>query len=231
MSEIGHESRRNEIAAYLLGALEPEEAASLERHLATGCVECRAELRWLQPAVQLLPETVEPVKAPRELRARILAEARSDIEPAARGAAARRRLRSGWRPLAGLAALALVLAAVAGYAIGGGSSGGSGPAMMTVVAGRAPGMTARMVGEGEAGTLHLANVDELPRDKVLEAWVQRAGAVSPVRALFVPDREGRAMTTIPDLRGVDAVMVTAEPRGGSDTPTSTPMVTLEMPRS
>jgi anti-sigma-K factor RskA len=231
MSGTDHENRRDEVAAYLLEALEPEETAELERHLA-GCVECRAELRWLSPAVQLLPETVERLDPPAGLRERILAEARGDAERrAAVARPARRPLLSGLRPLAGLAALALVLAAVAGYAIGGAGGSGGGPAVTTVVAGRAPGVTARMVSEGEAGALRLANVDQLPRDQVLEAWVRRDGRVSPVRALFVPDRDGRAATMIPDLRGVDAVMVTAEPRGGSDAPTSAPMVTLEMPQS
>ena len=58
MSETHHEGRRDELAAYLLGALEPHEAAELERHLA-GCEECREEMQWLRPAVQLLPESVE----------------------------------------------------------------------------------------------------------------------------------------------------------------------------
>ena len=62
-----HESRRDEIAAYLLGALEPEEAASLERHLAR-LRRLPAELRWLRPAVQMLPEPVERVEPPSELR-------------------------------------------------------------------------------------------------------------------------------------------------------------------
>jgi anti-sigma-K factor RskA len=226
MSAREHESRRDEIAAYLLGALEPEEAASLERHLATGCVDCRAELRWLEPAVQLLPESVERLEPPRELRARILAEAQAEAgRPAPKPA--RRPFLSDRRPLAGLAALALVAAAVAGYAIrGGGSSGGQ--ATTVVAVGKAPGMTARMVRKGDAAILHLANVDRLPPGKVLEAWVRREGEVEPVRGLFVPDREGRATAMIADMRGVDAVMVTAEPRGGSRAPTSPPMVTLEM---
>jgi anti-sigma-K factor RskA len=225
MSEREHESRRDEIAAYLLGALEPEEAASLERHLATGCVDCRAELRWLGPAVQLLPESVERLEPPRELRARILAEAQAEAgRPAPKRA--RRPFLSGWRPLAGLAALALAAAAVAGYAIRGNDS--SGGATTVAAAGKAPGVTARMVREGDAATLHLANVDRLPPGKVLEAWVKREGEVEPVGGLFVPDREGRATAMIPDMRGIDEVMVTAEPRGGSRAPTLPPMVTLEM---
>ena len=55
MSETDHTRWKDDVAAYVLGALEPGEAAELERHLA-GCADCRAELRWLRPAVDLLPE-------------------------------------------------------------------------------------------------------------------------------------------------------------------------------
>jgi anti-sigma-K factor RskA len=226
------ESRRDELAAYLLGALEPGEEAALERHLEE-CPDCRAELRWLSPAAQLLPESVPPVEPSPELRASLMAEVEADAArpapadaPVGRGS----RLFSGWRPLAGLATLALI-AAVAGYAIGGSSgSSGTNPKPTTVAAGVSPGVTARLVSTGETGTLHLANVDRLPPNKVLEAWVQRGSEVTPVHALFVPDRDGRATTTIPDVHGADAVMVTAEPRGGSPAPTTPPIVTLEMPQ-
>ena len=83
--------------------------------------------------------------------------------------------------------------------------------------------------EGEGGALHLANVKQLPDERVLEAWVQREGEVHPVRALFVPDREGRASTTIADMDGVEVVMVTTEPPGGSAAPTSSPLVTVPIP--
>jgi anti-sigma-K factor RskA len=225
MSENNHESRE-EIAAYLLGALEPGEATALERHLGE-CAECRAELRWLDPAVQLLPEAVQRLEPPAELRSRILAQAGAEAEhPGARDGA-RAPLFSGWRALTGLGALALVAAAIAGYAIHGGGSSGAG-SVTTVIAGKPPGVIARMVRQGDAATLHLANVHQLPRDRVLEAWVRREGRVIPVNSLFVPDRRGRASTRIPDLKGVDVVMVTAEPEGGSKSPTAAPMVTLEV---
>ncbi len=223
-----HESRRDEIAAYLLGALDPEEAASLERHLATGCVECRAELRWLEPAVQLLPESVEQLRPPRALRKRILAEARQESGPAATPWRARMRFRGfSGRSIAAAAALALVAVAAGVYAGGVGDSGGG--ETSTVAAGSPPGVVAKVVREDDRGTLRLANVDPMSEGRVLEAWVRRDGEVSPVRGLFAPDDEGRATTTIPDMRGVEVVMVTAEPRGGSPAPTSAPMVTLEMP--
>jgi anti-sigma-K factor RskA len=227
MSEREHESRRDEIAAYLLGALEPEEAASLERHLAAGCVACQAELRWLEPALGLLPDSVERVEPPRELRARILAEANADVAPSS-PRRKRRPLFSSWRPAAGLAVVALALAAFGGYALRSGDSGGGAKTTSTVVAGKPPGVTATMVREGDVATLRLANVHQLAGDRVLEAWVRRDGEVHPVRGLFAPDSEGRARTTIPDMRGVEVVMVTAEPKGGSEVPTSVPMLTARI---
>ena len=52
-----HGSWSEDLPAYLLGALEPGRAAELERHL-EGCERCRAEARWLTPAVATLPESV-----------------------------------------------------------------------------------------------------------------------------------------------------------------------------
>lgn len=227
MSEIDHERWNEDLPAYLLGALEPGEQAELERHIG-GCAECRAELVWLRPAVNLLPETAESVEPPAELRERIVGQARSEARPA-KAARARRPLFRSWRPVVGLATVALVLAAVAGYAIRAGESGDGGSATTVATAGRAPGVTAKMIGEGDAGTLKLANVRQLPPDRVLEAWIRRDGQVTPVRSLFVPDSDGRASTTIPNTRGVEVVMVTAEPQGGSASPTSVPIVTLKMP--
>jgi anti-sigma-K factor RskA len=229
MSENGHERRRDELAAYLLGALEPGEAAELERHLA-GCEECRTELELLRPAVGLLPESVERVDPPRELRGRLMEQVRSEAATAPAPSPTRRRRIGGWslRPVAGLAALVLVLAAVAAYAIGSGDSGGGNKAT-TVVSGHSPGVVAEVVRDGGSGTLHLANLRRLPSDEVLQAWVERDGRVVSAKTLFVPNQDGTASATIDDMKGVKTVMVTAEPRGGSVQPTSPPIVSVSIP--
>jgi anti-sigma-K factor RskA len=229
MSENGHDRRRDELAAYLLGALEPGEAAELERHLA-GCEECRTELEWLRPAVQLLPESVERVEPPRELRGRLMEQVRSEAASPPAPSRGRRWGIGGWslRPAVGLAALVLAVAAVAVYAIGNGSSGDG--STTTVVAGHSPEVTAEMVRDGDSGTLHLANLHQLPRDEVLQAWVQRGERVESAKTLFVPNPDGTASATIDDMNGVSTVMVTAEPRGGSAQPTSAPIVSVSMPQ-
>jgi anti-sigma-K factor RskA len=229
MNETGHERWREELAAYALGALEPGEGAELERHLA-GCEECRVELDWLRPAVQLLPESVERVEPSPELRGRLMEQVRSEAEQAPSESPSWFGLRGrglALRPLIGTAAIALVVAVLAGYAISGGTGGDGGAT--TVVAGRSPGVTAKVVRQGETGTLHLANVRQLPRDKVLQAWVQRGSRVVSAKALFVPNPDGTASATIDHMDGVNTVMVTAEPRGGSAQPTSAPIISVAIP--
>lgn len=227
MNERNHEERRDELAAYLLGALEPGEAAGLEQHLA-GCEDCREALEWLRPAAQMLPESAQRLEPPAQLRARIMAEVDADAGRKRPGIRFGSRVRTlSLRPAIGLAVLALFVAGVAGYAIrdtGGGSSA------TTVAAGQPPGVTAKMVREGNSGTLRLANVHQLPPDEVLQAWVQRGKRIESAKTLFVPNRDGTATAVIDDMQGVDTVMVTAEPRGGSSYPTSKPIVAVAIPQ-
>jgi anti-sigma-K factor RskA len=220
MNTDDHSRWSDDLAAYLLGALEPGEAAALERHLES-CERCREEMRWLRPAVHSLPESVERQEPPRSLRESLMAEVRGDVQPAQK-----QRPRWSWRPAVAFAAVVLAVAAVAGYEIG---KDGSGKEGASTIVSRSHGITVKMVREGGGGTLHLSNVDQLPQDKVLEAWVRREGEVEPVPALFVPDREGHASTQIEDMSGVDTVMVTEEPQGGSEEPTSEPIVTMSVP--
>ncbi len=221
MNGSDHTHWSEDLAAYMLGALNPDEAAGFERHL-DGCERCRAEMRWFEPALQTLPESVERQKPPRSLRENLMAEVRADVRPAKKP-----RPRWSWRPAVAFAAMVLVVAAVAGYEIG---KGGGGEEGARTIVSRSHGVTVKMVRQGDGGTLRLVGVHQLPPTKVLEAWVRREGKVEPVPALFVPDRKGRASTQIEDMSGVDTVMVTEEPQGGSEEPTSPPLVTMSVPQ-
>ena len=139
------------------------------------------------------------------------------------------RWRFGLRPLVGLATLALVMAAIAGYAIHNGGSSSGGANTTTALSGHSPGVTAEVVRQGETGTLRLANLHQLPSGKVLQAWVRRGKRIVSAKALFVPNPDGTATATIDDMHDVNTVMVTAEPRGGSVQPTSAPIVSVPIP--
>ena len=155
-----------------------------------------------------------------------MGEVRADA--ARSGAKTARRRPTVLRPAtAATAAVVVIALAVGGYALRSGSSGGE---SVTTTAGERPGVEATLVSEEGAGTLRLANVRELPAKVVLQAWVQRDARVESADRLFVPNRDGTATTRIADMSGVEAVMVTEEPRGGSDHPTSNPIVILKVPQ-
>jgi len=226
MTDSDHKRWSEDLAAYMLGALEPGEATELERHLGT-CKRCREEMRWLGPAVHSLPESVERQEPPKQLRQSLMAEVRADARPAERPARVRSR-RWLLKPAVGFAVVALLVAGVVGYEVGrdGGEAGGGASTVVREI----NGMTVKMIQEGEGGRLELAGVPQPPEDKVFEAWVERDGEVEAVPALIVPDRHGHAETTIADMEGVETVMVTVEPRGGSETPTGKTVMAMEVPQ-
>lgn len=234
MSGSDHNRWSEDLAAYMLGALSADEVSVFERHL-EGCERCQGEVRWFEPAVHLLPESVERQEPPPQLRQALMAEVRADAhgEGRERDSFLPDWLRGGFgsrglRLATGFAVVALAIAAVAGFEIGKSGSGEDGHA--TTLSASEHGIDVKMVREGDAGTLHLANVHQLPPGKVLEAWVRREGKVESVSALMVPDRRGQAETTISDMKGVDTVMVTQEPQGGSEAPTSPAIVTMSVPQ-
>jgi anti-sigma factor RsiW len=243
MSE--HDNFYEDIPAYMLGVLDADAADALERH-ADDCDRCKNEHRWLTPAVRALPETVNLEMPPPQLRARLMAEVRSDAaelagpEPAATRDAGGvgawlRSLHIGgltWKPLTGFAAAILIVAAFAGYEVGnsgGGSAGTASPQVSQVGPQKEPsGITATVVQRGDRGSIKLTGVETLPKGRVLEAWVQRGEEIRPVQALFVPDGRGNASTQIANLKGVEKVLVTREPAGGTKAPTSTPIAAVSL---
>jgi anti-sigma-K factor RskA len=219
----GHEGYRDELAAYALGAIEEGEAAELQRHLA-GCEDCRRYLRWLEPAVDLLPRTVPQIEPPARLRKRLLAEVRAESgEPAFDSR--RERLRAwialAMRPATAVAAGALLVAgAIGGYLLHQPGEGSS------VVAARPIGSSASgtLARQDGSAILHVEGMPPLAGKQVYETWVRRGHELKP-SSLFVlrSNRSGDAAIPGP-LEGADAVLVTKEPRGGSQHPTSRPIL-------
>jgi anti-sigma-K factor RskA len=232
-----HRRWRADLAAYALGALEPDEDAAMARHLEE-CERCRDELRWLQPALDLIGETVPQMEPPPGVKARLMADVRSDAaeaevpEAETRPAASRKRGRAGlrgflWRPAAALGAMALVAALIAGYAIRGGGAESATTTMQTVAQGGA--IHATLERSGDSGTLQLTGLRQARKGHVYQAWVERGNRFLP-SSLFEAGADGRASTAIPhQLHGARGVLITVEPRGGSRQPTSSPIVTITMP--
>jgi anti-sigma factor RsiW len=224
-----HEHSRDEVAAYALDALPDTERSALESHL-EGCAECRAYLRWLRPAEAAVATSVEQLKPPRGLRRAVLANARKvDREEPLPSRAGPRSFLA--RPTVA-AALAVTIAAalIGGYVLRG--SGTSTETVSAQATAAAPsGLEAHLVREGDSGTLELTGLPLPKRGRVYEAWVRRSEDISP-STVFVPDRTGAAAVALPDqLQDADEVMVTREPAGGSQAPTTAPMLHVPLRQS
>ncbi len=233
-----HRRWRADLAAYLLGSLEADENEAMERHL-EDCQRCRDELRWLQPAIDMIGESVPQLEPPPGLRARLMAEVRSDVAEteAPAGWEARRspvqpRRRAGfrvffWRPAAALTAVALIAAVIGGYALRGGGGGAGTTTTSTVAQGGT--IHATLERSGDSGTLELTGLKQVRMGHVYQAWVRRNHRILP-SSLFEARGNGSASTAIPhQLDGADMVMVTVEPRGGSRQPSSSPIVSVALP--
>jgi anti-sigma-K factor RskA len=231
---LGHEELRDDLAAYALGALEEPEAERLRAHL-EGCEECRRRLRWLEPAVDLLPRTVEQLEPPARLRESLLETVRGEAAQAAREPprAARESWWSRvgvavWRPATAVAAaVMLVIGAVAGYLIGEPNGGGT-TTLQAQAMPNAPKARGTLAREGNSGILRVRGMPTLASNQVYEVWVQRDGRLEP-SSLFVPRKDRSAEAAVPGgLDGADAVLVTKEPSGGSMQPTSSPVLSVQL---
>jgi anti-sigma-K factor RskA len=235
MSQHDHSPWEDDLAAYALDALAGDERRAFEDHLAS-CDRCRTELRWLVPAVDVLPAAVEQHEPPPRLRERILTEVAKDVEREDPGAArAERPQRSRWS----LGALRPALTgAVAAVALGAGLAGGyllagdEGTETVTVpVQAAAPASQARaaVIHDGEFWKLDVSQMPGLRRGDVYQVWLRDGERILP-SVLFVLSHGNRATVALPRriTASADQLMVTREPSGGSQAPTSAPMLSAEL---
>ena len=236
MSARDHAEYREEIGAYLLGALTDLERQAFERHVA-GCAECRDELERLRPAADALPRSVEQVEPPPGLKTSLMEVVESEARersgaPAARARTPRSR---GWLAFAMRrpALVACVLGLVIGFGVAS-LTGGDDEARTvaaTVDQGRLPDAsgTLQIQGDGEEGAiLTLHGMPPAGGDRVYQAWVQRDGTVVP-QPTFEVGADGGAAAAVPeDLSGAEAVLVTREARGGARAPSEQPLIRVPL---
>jgi anti-sigma-K factor RskA len=229
----GHERYRDELAAYALGALADRQADELRRHLEE-CEACRVHLRWLRPAVDLLPRSVQQLEPPRRLRKRLMTTVRAEA-----GEASRTRLETPessrwrgwgamlWRPATAVAAGVLIVAGAAGgYLLH--EPGESSSEVVARPSSVAPTVTGTLERQDGSAILTMTRLPALPAKDVYEVWVKRGDSLEP-SSLFVPRRDRTAEAAVPGpLDDADAVLVTREPRGGSPRPTSPPLLRAEL---
>jgi hypothetical protein len=220
-----HLPRSDDAAAYALGALDELEAAEFRAHL-DSCAICAVELEHLRAAAAFLPLAAPQLELPRRLRRRVLAGARDEHQ--ARSTARRRLLRFGGRlELAGVGGLALAL--LIGVLVLIPSHSSTSVIQANVASAAAWHSTTRPVAwlkrSGDRAELVVEHLPQTSAGEVYELWIEKRGKPRPTDALFEPNSSGHADANVPGgVAGATAVLVTAEPRGGSKVPTMAPLI-------
>jgi anti-sigma-K factor RskA len=220
-----------DLAAYAIGALDAEEQRLVGAHVAS-CPSCSAEVRAFAEAAWAIAETATR-DAPPRLRAAI-------VERAA-GAGSARALRFAGlvdalrRPvplIVPLALAAVLVVALVGYGTARRDADRYATVIASAVGARVVPLAATGAAAGVRGSLVIpANgsapylILDLPSaaaGKTWEAWVIRGD--TPVRAGVTDDHGVTTLTLTTGVAAGDTVAVTAEPAGGVDAPTGTPVL-------
>jgi anti-sigma-K factor RskA len=220
----------DDLGAFVLGTLAPEERERFESHLGA-CERCRADLHELAGAAALLPLTAPSAEPRAAVRARTLAaveRAASNGAPVV--ATPRRPRRRPFRlalPVAAATAAAALVAAV-GLHRGGPIGALELEAALTAPAGGPAAATAqvRKTGIGRVIELRSDTLPILPRGEYYELWFVGPGDApgSPNRisaGTFHPDERGRSDVTFAaavDPAAFPVLVVTAEPGDGDPRP-------------
>ena len=225
--------------SWVLGTLAPDEAQRFAAHLET-CARCQAEVERLQQVVDALAETPAQAPPPPALRDRLVALAENEAamsraldEVDARPASAPRR--RGPRVLL-LVSVLLLAAAVTGTALRLATRGDEPTPPRTILGtvtddGGGSRARAAVVIRGADAELVLTDLAGPPRGRVYQAWVVRPPAAPlPTGALFSVPSEGDTRVQLPDVRGAERIIVTAEPPRGSRAPTQLPRAIVVLPR-
>jgi anti-sigma-K factor RskA len=228
-----HEHPIENLAAYVLGALEGPERIRVEDHVAT-CPTCASLLEQYRGVVGTLPLGLEPVPPPAEAWVAIRAEAARRRPRGAKHARPKglpnwRRVR--WPVLAAIAASLLVWNVVLQLEL---TRRPPGPEVEALA--RRPGRLVILAGTGAAGAsgrllvaidglhghLATAGLSPLAADRTYQLWFLRPGASAMTGGTFRVDSHGRAWATISVPVSLDearAIAVTEEPAPGSVAPT------------
>lgn len=234
MTAAEHDRHRDDVGAYLVGALPDDEARAYERHLET-CHVCRDELEHLRPAVAVLPRSVPQFEPPPSLKASLMETVRAEAarKPARGGLRARFanvKPRVAWS----LAAVVLAVAVAAGFGVAQlASNGGENPPSLAATVdqtrlGDASATFTPADGGRDGGTLNVQDFPRLKPGRTYQAWTATGKTITR-QPTFDVNVDGDGSVTLPgNLRNADAVLVTREPAGGSAAPTEQPLLRVDL---
>jgi anti-sigma-K factor RskA len=225
------------LAAYVLGALEGPEGISVEAHVAT-CATCGSLLEQYRVVVSTLPMGLDPVAPPPEAWAAIRAQARRRRSPVREwaGTGMRPRWRLAMWPVLTTLVASLLLWNVMLQRELTRRAPGPAPGPEVEALSRRPGRVVILVGTGQPGAsarlfvavdggghLAISGLPPLPRERTYQLWFIRTGASTTVTGgTFRVDSRGLAWAKVivpARLDEVRAIAVTEEPATGSMSPT------------
>ena len=234
-----HDAVRGLLAPAAVSAATPAEIARVEAH-AEECPICREDLARLREGADVLALSVPPAEPSPRLKRDLMATVRSEAALRAPSRApVRRRRAPGWLsglrswPAAAMATAALALVMLGwNVALQSGEPGPGPSAEVTSLRvsgiGGVDGRVLYMPDEDRA----IINLNRLPQPgdgEGYELWVIRDGR--PVSAGFLKQAgPAETIAVASNVRGADALAVTLEPLTNRTTPTSEPVVAVELPQ-
>lgn len=232
-----HEEMKSLIAAYVLDAVPADEVAAVRSHLLT-CEECMAEADSYSSVTTRLPLTVEPEELPAGFADRVMAQVREERPAVAEAAPAAKRR---WWNMASLVASAamLLIVAVLGVSLIDARNdvrrereinewllSSEGLRM------RGAGVKAAVVPDDDGAVFVAQGLTDLRRDRVYQLWLMQ-GACDPEETgpctvesagTFRPENGRVVLDVTQSLEGYSRAAVTVEPEGGSEGPTTDPII-------
>lgn len=228
------EELRPEYGAYSLGAAEDPEKHEITEHLERNCPECMAGVRSALATVVIMSGATKSIKPPRYLRSRVVAM----VTP---GGARRGFL--FWLPWVAAAVLAVVLVSVA---LPGRFRKPAPPVasearfneMLSVLNDPAtkdvsfgdPAARGRFFVSPSKGVVFIAaHLPKLDAGRTFEMWVIPAnGKPIPAGTFNALDDSTAVHTRFGPLQDATAMAISVEPSGGSQQPTTTPIIVTRL---
>jgi anti-sigma-K factor RskA len=239
-----HEKYEPSLAAWVLGAVDSEEAADIAAHV-DGCAECRETARRLGWVASMLPLEVEEREPTARLRSRILnltsspprpSPGRMDSRPPDEGNRRRRLKLSIFDRVPTVAAAAVVLLALTlGVVVGEVAARSTAVPPQTEVSrftlsghGSMAGAQATVVDLKHDGIalVDFSGLPPLEPGNVYELWLIRSDQQPHPAGVFVPDSNGTKMVVVATpLAGYMTMAVTTEQGpNGVQAPTQQPQL-------
>jgi hypothetical protein len=122
----------------------------------------------------------------------------------------------------------VAVAAAAGFVVAG-LGDGTRTYKGTVDLARVQGASVELEVSDDGATLVADRIPEPRPGEAFQVWLKRPGVEAPEPSVLFLPRDGSATAAVPADGDVEAVLVTREPKDGSDEPSEAPVMTIPIP--